>query len=192
MRAGRGPARGGVDGVFSMDGDTAPLGELAGVCAARDAWLMVDDAHGFGVMGPSGAGSTEAAGLGDQEVPVLMATLGKALGTAGAFVAGSESLVEGLIQQARNYIYTTAIPPAVAAASLEAFYAGVKVGHVEAGLRTHDKWRPFPEEVNRRVAGAIADLHFAPTEGARRHHGPLWHGLDQQHPGAGIHRRPSS
>ena len=107
-----------VDGVFSMDGDTAPLAELATLCAGRDAWLMVDDAHGFGVMGPSGGGSTEAAGLGVGEVPVLMATLGKALGTAGAFVAGDELLIEGLIQQARNYIYTTALPPAVAAASL--------------------------------------------------------------------------
>ena len=133
MRAGRGPALVVVDGVFSMDGDTAPLGELAGVCAARDAWLMVDDAHGFGVMGPSGAGSTEAAGLGDQEVPVLMATLGKALGTAGAFVAGSESLVEGLIQQARNYIYTTAIPPAVAAASL----VSLQLLHEESWRREH-------------------------------------------------------
>ena len=113
-----GPALVVVDGVFSMDGDTAPLAELATLCAARDAWLMVDDAHGFGVMGPNGGGSTEAAGLGVEDVPVLMATLGKALGTAGAFVAGSEYLIEGLIQQARNYIYTTALPPAVAAASL--------------------------------------------------------------------------
>jgi 8-amino-7-oxononanoate synthase len=109
-----------VDGVFSMDGDTAPLAELAGLCAARDAWLMVDDAHGFGVLGERGIGSTEAAGLAPADVPVLMATLGKALGTAGAFVAGSELLIEGLIQQARSYIYTTALPPAVAAASLEA------------------------------------------------------------------------
>ena len=80
---------------------------------------MVDDAHGFGVLGQRGAGSTEVAGLDDAAVPVLMATLGKALGTAGAFVAGSELLIEGLVQQARNYIYTTALPPAVAAASLE-------------------------------------------------------------------------
>jgi 8-amino-7-oxononanoate synthase len=109
-----------VDGVFSMDGDTAPLRDLASLCAEQNAWLMVDDAHGFGVMGPTGAGSTEAAGLGLAEVPVLMATLGKALGTAGAFVAGSEVLIEALIQQARNYIYTTAIPPAVAAATLTA------------------------------------------------------------------------
>ena len=108
-----------VDGVFSMDGDTAPLADIAALCTAQDAWLMVDDAHGFGVLGQRGVGSTEVAGLDDAAVPVLMATLGKALGTAGAFVAGSELLIEGLVQQARNYIYTTALPPAVAAASLE-------------------------------------------------------------------------
>ena len=111
-----------VDGVFSMDGDTAPLAELASACAQQDAWLMVDDAHGFGVMGDRGAGSTEAAGLDLADVPVLMATLGKSLGTAGAFVAGSQELIEALIQQARTYIYTTALPPAVAAASLESLH----------------------------------------------------------------------
>lgn len=120
LQAAVGPSMVVVDGVFSMDGDTAPLAELANVCAQRDAWLMVDDAHGFGVLGERGVGSTEAAGLGVSEVPVLMATLGKALGTAGAFVAGSELLIEGLIQQSRNYIYTTALPPAVAAAASEA------------------------------------------------------------------------
>ncbi|MEZ5570804.1 MAG: 8-amino-7-oxononanoate synthase [Halioglobus sp.] len=120
LRASDGPSLVVVDGVFSMDGDTAPLAELADLCAAQNAWLMVDDAHGFGVLGKSGAGSTEAAGLEADAVPVLMATLGKALGTAGAFVAGSTVLIESLIQQSRNYIYTTAIPPAVAAASLEA------------------------------------------------------------------------
>ena len=109
-----------VDGVFSMDGDSAPLADLADLCSAQDAWLMVDDAHGFGVLGARGAGSTEAARLTPAAVPILMATLGKALGTAGAFVAGSELLIEALIQQSRNYIYTTAIPPAVAAAGLEA------------------------------------------------------------------------
>jgi len=107
-----------VDGVFSMDGDTAPVSELAALCRQQGAWLMVDDAHGFGVTGENGAGTVAAAGLGEDEVPVLMATLGKALGTGGAFVAGSETLIEALIQQARNYIYTTAISPAVAAATL--------------------------------------------------------------------------
>ena len=108
-----------VDGVFSMDGDTAPLAGLSAACARQDAWLMVDDAHGFGVMGESGAGSTEAAGLGPEAVPVLMATLGKALGVAGAFVAGSDVLIEALLQRARTYIYTTALPPALAVATLE-------------------------------------------------------------------------
>lgn len=120
LRCAAGPRLVVVDGVFSMDGDTAPLAELAGLCTAQDAWLMVDDAHGFGVLGERGVGSTEAAGLDASAVPVLMATLGKALGSAGAFVAGSELLIEGLIQQSRNYIYTTALPPAVAAAGLEA------------------------------------------------------------------------
>tara|TARA_R110001599_G_scaffold353459_1_gene592411 strand:- start:108904 stop:110112 length:1209 start_codon:yes stop_codon:yes gene_type:complete len=122
-----------VDGVFSMDGDIAPLQELAACCARHDASLMVDDAHGFGVMGKNGAGSTEAAGLGSTEVPVLMATLGKALGTSGAFVAGSELLIEALIQQARTYIYTTALPPAVAAASLES----LRLLHDESWRREH-------------------------------------------------------
>jgi 8-amino-7-oxononanoate synthase len=123
-----------TDGVFSMDGDTAPLAEMAAACARHDdTWLMVDDAHGFGVLGERGAGSTEAAGLGESAVPVLMATLGKALGTAGAFVAGSELLVETLVQQARTYIYTTALPPAVAGASLES----LRVLQEESWRREH-------------------------------------------------------
>jgi 8-amino-7-oxononanoate synthase len=109
-----------VDGVFSMDGDSAPLPALAALCRERGAWLMVDDAHGFGALGERGAGSLEQAGLGVDEVPVLMATLGKALGVAGAFVAGGELLVESLLQRARHYIYTTATPPALAAATLTA------------------------------------------------------------------------
>lgn len=107
-----------VDGVFSMDGDIAPLPELAAVCKQHDAWLMVDDAHGLGVLGASGGGSLEHFALTEEQVPVLMGTLGKGLGTAGAFIAGSEELIEALIQLARTYIYTTALPPAVAAATL--------------------------------------------------------------------------
>lgn len=122
-----------VDGVFSMDGDSAPLGELAALCRRQDAWLMVDDAHGFGVMGESGAGSLQAAGMGIKEVPVLMATLGKALGTGGAFVAGDDYLIEGLIQQARNYIYTTALAPALAAATL----TSLAILREEAWRRNH-------------------------------------------------------
>lgn len=105
------------DGVFSMDGDLAPLHELAKVAKQNNAWFMVDDAHGFGVLGESGKGCLEHFTLGMEEVPIYMATLGKALGTFGAFVAGSEALVETLIQKARSYIYTTALPPAVAEAT---------------------------------------------------------------------------
>jgi 8-amino-7-oxononanoate synthase len=106
-----------TDGVFSMDGDIAPLQDLARLCAQQRAWFMVDDAHGFGVLGRDGRGSVEAAGLGVEDVPILVGTLGKAFGTFGAFVAGSEALVETLIQQARSWIYTTASPPALACAT---------------------------------------------------------------------------
>lgn len=106
-----------TDGVFSMDGDVAPLQDLAAQCARRAAWLMVDDAHGIGVLGPEGRGSVAAAGLDSADVPILVGTLGKSLGTSGAFVAGDADLIEWLIQQARPYIYTTALPPAVAEAT---------------------------------------------------------------------------
>jgi len=106
-----------TDGVFSMDGDIAPLTELADRARRHDAWLMVDDAHGLGVLGEQGGGSLPHLGLKQDDVPILMGTLGKAFGTFGAFVAGSEELIETLIQQARSYIYTTALPPAVAEAT---------------------------------------------------------------------------
>jgi 8-amino-7-oxononanoate synthase len=106
-----------TDGVFSMDGDVAPLGELAALCREHGALLQVDDAHGLGVLGPDGAGSLAEAGLDQHAAPVLMATLGKALGTAGAFVAGSAALIDGLVQFARSHIYTTASPPALAVAT---------------------------------------------------------------------------
>lgn len=109
-----------TDGVFSMDGDVAPLRELATLCHREHASLMVDDAHGLGVLGARGEGSVVDAGLSAHDVPVLMATLGKALGCSGAFVAGSAELIDGLVQSARTYIYTTAMPPALAAATLAA------------------------------------------------------------------------
>lgn len=122
-----------VDGVFSMDGDLAPLHALAASCQQHQAWLMVDDAHGFGCLGPGGEGVTGHFGLDQQQVPVLMATLGKAAGTAGAFVAGSETLIETLIQFARPYIYTTAMPAAVAAATR----ASLRVMQRETWRRQH-------------------------------------------------------
>jgi 8-amino-7-oxononanoate synthase len=106
-----------TDGVFSMDGDLAPLTALASAAAAHAAWLVVDDAHGLGVVGRSGRGSLEHFGLDLSGVPVLIGTLGKAFGTAGAFVAGSDTLIEALVQWARPYVYTTALPPAIAVAT---------------------------------------------------------------------------
>ncbi|MBW0146924.1 8-amino-7-oxononanoate synthase [Marinobacter arenosus] len=106
-----------TDGVFSMDGDVAPLKALARVCREHDALLVVDDAHGIGVLGPQGRGSVAAQGLSEADVPVLIGTLGKAVGTSGAFVAGSSTLMDYLVQKARTYIYTTAMPPAIAVAT---------------------------------------------------------------------------
>ena len=108
-----------TDGVFSMDGDLADLPALAKAARTHDAWLMVDDAHGLGTLGAQGGGIVEHFGLGVEDVPVLIGTLGKACGTAGAFVAGSEELIEALVQFARPYIYTTSQPPALACATLK-------------------------------------------------------------------------
>lgn len=107
------------DGVFSMDGDVADIAGLATISHRHDAWLMVDDAHGLGVLGDVGDGSV-GRGHGITQVPVLVGTLGKALGSAGAFVAGSQALIDHLLQFARPYVYTTAQPPGVAAATLRA------------------------------------------------------------------------
>jgi len=105
------------DGVFSMDGDLAPLDKLVKLANKNNTTLMIDDAHGIGVLGKKGKGIVEHVGLDSDSIPILVGTLGKAFGTAGAFVAGSEALIETLIQQSRSYIFTTAMPAAVAAAT---------------------------------------------------------------------------
>jgi len=105
------------DGIFSMDGDTAPLTDMASLCLEHQAWLAVDDAHGIGICGPGGRGSVTAAGLDSAQVPILTGTLGKAFGCFGAFIAGSEKLINHLVNEARSYIYTTAMPPALAASA---------------------------------------------------------------------------
>ena len=110
------------DGVFSMDGDLAPLGELLQTADRHNAVVMIDDAHGFGCLGATGGGIVELAQaqgvvVDEQRLPVLVGTLGKAFGTAGAFVVGSDDLIETLIQFCRPYIYTTALPAAVAVAT---------------------------------------------------------------------------
>ena len=122
-----------TDGVFSMDGDLAPLPEMAALCQRHGAWLMVDDAHGFGVLGPSGGGVAEYFGLDQQQLPILMGTLGKGFGTAGAFVCGSKTLIDYLVQFSRPYIYTTSMPPAVAAATR----ASLKLFGEEGWRREH-------------------------------------------------------
>jgi 8-amino-7-oxononanoate synthase len=108
-----------TDGVFSMDGNLADLPALCAEARRANAWVMVDDAHGFGPLGATGGGIVEHFGLGVDDVQVLVGTLGKAFGTAGAFVAGSEELIETLVQFARPYIYTTSQPPALACATLK-------------------------------------------------------------------------
>jgi len=119
-----------TDGVFSMDGNLAPLPDLVQVAQTHKAWLMVDDAHGFGVVGREGRGILDHYALSAADVPIVMGTLGKALGTSGAFVAGSEDLIEWLIQKARTYVFTTATPPAVAAAT-----------RVSLRLARQEEWR---------------------------------------------------
>ncbi|HZX81420.1 MAG TPA: aminotransferase class I/II-fold pyridoxal phosphate-dependent enzyme, partial [Lysobacter sp.] len=120
VAAGGAPVLIATDGVFSMDGDVAPLHDLVAVARYHQALLYVDDAHGIGVLGPEGRGSVAAAGYGVRDVPLQLATLGKALGTYGAVAVGDEDFVQYLSETARGYVYTTALPPALAAASLAA------------------------------------------------------------------------
>ncbi len=161
-----------TDGVFSMDGDIAPLSELAAAARKVNAMLMVDDAHGIGVLGPQGAGSVAHFGLGINEVPVLMGTLGKGVGSFGAFVAGSEDLIEWLIQAARPYIYTTATPPAIAEASraslkliqadewrrekLQVLIKRFRQGAIQLGLELMDSQTPIQPLIIGDAARAMA------------------------------------
>lgn len=107
------------DGTFSMDGDPCRLGELVALAKRHGAWTMIDDAHGMGVYGENGVGLVDPRRYSTADVPILVGTLGKAFGTAGAFVAGEVPLIEFLIQRSRNYIFTTAMPSALAVATLE-------------------------------------------------------------------------
>lgn len=122
-----------TDGVFSMDGDVAPLRALATLARDTHALLYVDDAHGVGVLGPQGRGSCAQAGLGVDDVPLQLATLGKALGGVGAVVVGSAELIGHLSETARGYVYSTALPPPLAAASL----AAVRIARAADDRRAH-------------------------------------------------------
>ncbi|TDN65002.1 8-amino-7-oxononanoate synthase [Halothiobacillus neapolitanus] len=137
-----------TDGVFSMDGDVARLADLMALAEEFDAWLVVDDAHGFGVWGEQGRGSLAELGVIDAGVPeylVQVGTLGKAFGTAGAFVAGASQPVEVLLQRARSYLFTTAQPPALAVATL------ASLSIVKSGNDLRANWRA-------RVAALKRDL----------------------------------
>jgi 8-amino-7-oxononanoate synthase len=125
-----------TDGVFSMDGDIAPLPELLALCEQHGAWLLVDDAHGFGVLGDTGAGVLQHFNLSSPQL-IYMGTLGKAAGVSGAFVAAHEHLIEWMVQRSRSYIYTTAAAPALAHALL----TSLRIIQSEEGrrLRTHLK-----------------------------------------------------
>lgn len=146
-----------TDAVFSMDGDIAPLRELLALCERHGAWLLVDDAHGFGILGDQGRGVLEHLALSSPQL-IYMGTLGKAAGVAGAFVAAHETVIEWLVQRARGYIYTTASPPAVAHALLtsidiirsdEGRQQRTHLKHLIARLRerlTLKRWQLLPSE----------------------------------------------
>jgi 8-amino-7-oxononanoate synthase len=112
-----------TEGIFSMDGDRAPLDAMLPTVTKHKAWLLLDDAHGMGVLGKNGLGSAEAFDMSQQQVPILMGTFGKAIGTAGAFIAGSTELIDYLINFSRHYIYSTAMPAAQAHATTASLIA---------------------------------------------------------------------
>jgi 8-amino-7-oxononanoate synthase len=161
-----------TDGVFSMDGDVADVARLATLAQQHVAWLLVDDAHGLGVLGAHGRGTLERFGLQPQAPLILLGTLGKAFGTFGAFIAGDEDLIEYLIQQARPYIYTTALPPAVAEATraslrivqeegwrreaLNARIAQFRTGAAQLGLTLLDSPTPIQALILGEAPAAVA------------------------------------
>jgi len=161
-----------TDGVFSMDGDVADVARMAALAQRYAAWLLVDDAHGLGVLGAHGRGTLERFGLRPQAPLILLGTLGKAFGTFGAFIAGDEDLVEYLIQRARPYIYTTALPPAVAEATraslhivreegwrrdvLNARIAQFRAGAAQLGLTLLDSPTPIQALILGEAQAAVA------------------------------------
>lgn len=156
-----------TDGVFSMDGDVAPLPALAEAARAHDAWLVVDDAHGIGVLGKHGRGATELAGLGCEQVPALVGTLGKAFGTFGAFVAGASPLIDFLIQRARAYIYTTALPQPVAAAARSALrIAQQETWRRERALALTARFRAAAREAGVPLADSVTPIQPIPLASA--------------------------
>lgn len=136
-----------TDAVFSMDGDLAPLPELLALCEQFDAWLLVDDAHGFGVLGEQGRGSLAHFKLASPRI-IYMATLGKAAGVSGAFVAAEQVVIETLVNQARSYVYTTATPPALSVALLESLQL----------IKNGDDRRAHLQKLIAQLRAGLADL----------------------------------
>ncbi len=154
-----------TDAVFSMDGDIFPLDDLVTIAKRHDAWTYVDDAHGTGVLGETGRGSAELFGV-EAEIDVLMATLGKALGTSGAFVCGAQTLVDFLMNRARTFVFTTATPPSLSAAAIEA----VRIAEADSSMRErlwencdYLKKRVSQGELSRRVHLSDAAGHIVPV-----------------------------
>jgi 8-amino-7-oxononanoate synthase len=148
-----------TDAVFSMDGDIAPLPQLLALCEKYDAWLLIDDAHGFGVLGADGRGSLSHFGLASPRV-IYMGTLGKAAGVYGAFVAGEADLIEWLMQRARTYIFTTASPPSLATA----LYAGLHLIAGEPWRRDHI--RALAQQLRDGLAQAGSPWRLMPSQTA--------------------------
>lgn len=145
-----------VDAVFSMDGDIAPLPALLALCERHDAWLLVDDAHGFGVLGHNGRGALSHFGLVSPRI-VYMATLGKAAGVAGAVVAGAAEVIDWLVQSARTYIYTTATPPLLSATLL------ASMDLIEAGDARRAQLQQLIQQLRDGLAGSAWQLMASDT-----------------------------
>jgi 8-amino-7-oxononanoate synthase len=149
-----------TDAVFSMDGDLAPLPELLALCEQHDAWLLVDDAHGFGILGEQGRGSLfhhrDSSGLASPRI-IYMATLGKAVGVSGAFIAAEQVVIDTLVQNARSYIYTTASPPALSCAVL----ASLRLLQKEEWRRTQ-LWK-LVAQLRAGLAGLPWELMYSDT-----------------------------
>ena len=139
-----------TDAVFSMDGDIAPLREMLALCEQHDAWLYVDDAHGFGVLGERGRGSLSHFGIASERI-IYMATLGKAAGVSGAFVAAEQVVIDTLINHANSYVYTTATPPALSSALLQSLQL------IEQG----DERRAHLQRLVTRLRSGLAELPWA-------------------------------
>ncbi len=151
-----------TDGMFSMDGDSAPLREIVALAHDYDAWTYVDDAHAVGVVGPRGRGTAEALGVAD-DVDILVGTFGKAFGAAGAFVAGSDPLCEYLLNRARSFVFSTGAPPSQAAAARAALRA----------IGDEPERRARVGENARRLRAGLSDRRIATVGEAESHIVPI-------------------